>query len=101
MQTRRLWKKSRCNPGSIHKAKIKMFSKEYFAELFIIDVHKEHLLDISERDAWQEGGYTRSEFLKVWDEINPKNLSSTNPEVYVVTFNPTQKSIRRMSNDGW
>ena len=76
-----------------------MLSKEYYAKLSIVDVHKEHLLDISERDAWQEGGYTREEFLRKWDEINPKNLSSANPEVYVVTFNTIQKSIRRVLND--
>ena len=88
IQTRRIWKKQRCNVGSIHKAKTVMLSKEYFADLYIIDVHKEHLLDISDKDAWSEGGYTREEFLRKWDEINPKNPSSTNPEVYVVTFNP-------------
>jgi len=97
IQTRRIWKKPRCKPGSIHKAKTEIFSKEFFAELFIIDVRKEHLLDISEKDAFREGGYTREEFLRKWDEINPKNPSSTNSEIYVVTFNPTQKSIRRFS----
>ncbi|MCK5030131.1 MAG: hypothetical protein KAR64_01565 [Thermoplasmatales archaeon] len=94
-QTRRIWKKPRCRPGSVHKAKTVMLSKEYFADLFIVDVHKEHLLDISEKDAWCEGGYTRVQFLSKWDEINPKNPSSSNPEVFVVTFNQTQESIRR------
>lgn len=94
-QTRRIWKKQRCNPGSVHKAKTKMLSKEYFADLFIVDVHKEHLLDISEKDAWCKGGYTRDQFLKIWDKINPLHRSRSNPEVYVVTFNQTQESIRR------
>ena len=97
IQTRRIWKKPHCKPGSVHKAKTEMLSKEFHAELFIIDVHKEHLLDISDKDAWCEGGYTREEFLKKWDEINPKIPSSTNPEVYVVTFNQTQESIKRFS----
>ena len=95
MQTRRIWKKQRCNPGTVHKAKLEMLSKESFADLFIVDVHKEHLLDISDNDAWAEGGYTRDEFLDVWDEINPKYPSGSNPEVFVVTFNQTQESIRR------
>ena len=94
-QTRRIWKKQRCRQGSIHKAKMVMLSKEFFAELFIIDVHEEHLLDISDNDAWAEGGYTRDEFLSKWDEINPRCPSSSNPMVFVVTFNQTQESIRR------
>jgi hypothetical protein len=94
-QTRRIWKKPRCKVGSVHKAKTKMLSKEYFADLYIIDVHKEHLLDISEKDAWCEGGYTRDQFLNIWDEINPLHPSRSNPEVYVITFNQTQESIRR------
>lgn len=93
-QTRRIWKKPRCKVGSIHKAKTKMLSKEYFADLYIIDAHKEQLLDISEKDAWCEGGYTRDQFLNIWDEINPLHPSRSNPEVYVITFNQTQESIR-------
>ncbi len=96
IQTRCIWKKPRCKPGSIHKAKTKMLSKEFFAELFIISVHKEFLLDISDKDAWCEGGYTREEFFRKWDEINPKNPSSSNPEVYVVNFNPISNSFRRI-----
>lgn len=95
-QTRRIWEKPRCKPGSIHKAKTKMLSKDYYVELFIVDVHKEFLLDISDKDAWCEGGYTKKEFFKKWDNINPKYPSVTNPQVYVVTFNPVIKSFRRI-----
>lgn len=95
-QTRRIWKKPRCKTGSIHKAKTEMFSKEFFAELFIIDIHKEYLLDISEEDAKAEGGYTREEFFKIWNEINPKYPSSSNSKVYVVSFDPIVKSFRRI-----
>lgn len=99
-QTRRIWKKPRCKPGSIHKAKTRMLSKDYYAELRIVSIHKEFLLDISERDAWCEGGYTREEFLRKWDEINPGYPSSSNPQVYAVTFNPVVKSFRRIENNG-
>jgi len=85
-QTRRIWKKPRCKIGSIHLAKTKMLSREYFAKLYIFEVRKEHLLDISEMDAAAEGNYSIDEYLKKWDEINPKYPASTDPIVDVVIF---------------
>lgn len=86
-QTRRIWKKPHCKIGSIQRVKSEMLSKDYHAEIFIIDIHQEKLLDISNRDAWFEGCYTRKEFLQKWDEINPCYPSISNPEVFVVSFN--------------
>jgi hypothetical protein len=54
-QTRRFWKKARAKAGSIHLAKQKMISREYFARLEILDVYKERLGSISEQDALSEG----------------------------------------------
>lgn len=92
-ETRRIWKKQRVKKGSIHKAKIKMLSKEYFALLHIDNINTEHLFDITEEGAWKEGGYTRDEFLKIWDEINPKVLANLNPLVYVIRFHVLKENI--------
>jgi hypothetical protein len=54
-QTRRFWKKARVKAGSIHLAKQKMISREYFARLEILEVYKEKLGSISEQDALAEG----------------------------------------------
>lgn len=85
-ETRRCWKKPRAVIGSVHKAKLKMLSKDYFAILYINKVWQQNLLDITESQAWNEGGYTKPEYLKKWDEINPNIPSKSNPLVWVVEF---------------
>jgi len=61
-QTRRTWEKARVKPGSIHLAKTKMISKQFFARLRVLEVYQERLGDMTEQDAWEEGGYTLDEY---------------------------------------
>lgn len=83
-QTRRLWKKARAKVGSIHMLKLKLYEKETHGLILIKGVRQENLLDITEKDAIKEGGYSRESYLKKWFEINPK--SPPNPKVFVVDF---------------
>ena len=69
-ETRRNWKRKRCNVGALHQAKTKMLSKEHFAKLLIKNVWQEKLGDISEESADLEGGYTQKEYRVIWKDIN-------------------------------
>lgn len=75
-QSRRIWKKKRCNVGSIHLAKTKMLSKEYFAKLKILKVWQERLMDISEEDAKKEGYKSIVDYNHAFFKINkvPQNI---------------------------
>ncbi len=72
-ETRRIWKRQRAKVGSIHLAKTKMLSKDYFARLRILSVHQEPLLNISEEGAKAEGYSSREGYLEAFYRIN--NLS--------------------------
>jgi hypothetical protein len=90
-ETRRIWKKKRCKVGSIHKAKTKMLSKNYFALLKIKAVWKEEFHCITEEGARKEGGYTRDAFIDKFFEINPKIAELTGEgavpfNVWVIDF---------------
>ena len=95
-QTRRIWKKAQAKIGSIHKAKTEMFSKDYFALLVILDVHREEFHCLTEEDAQKEGGYTRESYIEKFFEINPKIDKITSHgklpfNVWVVEFRNVDK----------
>ena len=85
IKTRRLGKK-RWIMESVHKAKTAMISKDYFALLRILTLHREPLGAMTEKDAWEEGGYTLPGYKKEWEKINGDG--SWDPEllVWVVQF---------------
>jgi len=71
-QTRRISStgKKRWNVGTIHLAKTKMLSKEYFARLEILAVYPEAILNISEEDARAEGHSSKDAYLMAFCRIN-------------------------------
>lgn len=83
-QTRRLWKTSRARVGSIHKAKTKMLSKDYFAKIHILKVWQEQLGCISDSDAHKEGYPSRYAYFKKFDKINGR--TSLDRWLWVVEF---------------
>ena len=87
-QTRRAWEKPRARVGTVHLAKTRMLSTEYFARLEILAVYQERLGDISEEDARAEGYPSRAEYLQAFARINRQRVGDDFDEqmVYVVRF---------------
>lgn len=85
IKTRRRGMK-RWNVNSIHRAKTKMIRQDYFALLRILTVHREPLGAMTEKDAWEEGGYTLSGYRGVWEKINGKGSWDPDLVVWVVQF---------------
>jgi hypothetical protein len=69
-QTRRIWGRPRAKEGSIHLAKTKMLSKEYFAKIFINRVFRQKLRDMTEEDALAEGYPSREAYYDAFCRIN-------------------------------
>lgn len=92
VQTRRTWEKPRARVGTVHLAKTKMLSTEYFARLEILAVYPERLGDISEEDAIAEGYPSRAAYLQAFARINRQTVGDDFFEqpVYVVRFRVVQ-----------
>lgn len=82
--TRRLWSRPMVKVGGIYKAKLKLFSKDYFAKIKVIKLYKQRLGDMTQEDYVKEGYLWQYQFIDVWKEIN----RDYNPfgEVDVVEF---------------
>lgn len=90
--TRRIWKKPMVKVGNIYKAKLKMLSKDYFAEIKITKLFKQKLYDMKKEDAIKEGYSNLKEFEKKWIEINGD--WNGNQEVYVVEFELAEEDLK-------
>lgn len=84
VQTRRVWKKRKAVPGSLHWAQTGFARSSRFARLRIKDVWRERLGKITYRSIWKEGYWTRTGFQKAWAGLN----GDWDPdlEVWVVEF---------------
>jgi len=87
-QTRRTWAKPRARVGTVHLAKTRMLSTEFFARLEILAVYRERLGDISEEDAIAEGYPSREAYLQAFARINRQTVGDDffEQQVYVVRF---------------
>ena len=87
-QTRRTWEKPRARVGTVHLAKTRMLSTEYFARLEILAVYQERLGDISEDDARAEGYPSRAEYFQAFARINRQRIGDDFCEqvIWVVRF---------------
>lgn len=83
VETRRIWKRRRALPGSLHQARTKMFGPP-FAFLRILEVRQEKLGDITLQGVLAEGYQNYDEFALVWREINGK--LDVDQIVWVVRF---------------
>lgn len=83
--TRRLWKKRRAVPGSIHLAKTGFRKDDAFAQIRILSVYTERLGDITREQVRREGYRNAEQYFRVIQEINKRPID---PEqiVWVVEF---------------
>lgn len=83
--TRREWDKRRVLSGSMQQCKTQMITQkdDYFAMVYIEEVYKQPLGDMTEVDAQAEGGYTLAQYQGIWEAINRKPFNPAQ-EVFVV-----------------
>ena len=85
-ETRRNWTTRRAKPGSIHKAKTEMLSKEFFTKIYIQEVFQQRLGDMSLEECKAELCDSLEEYLDLFWKINKKNLTKKPTEKYFTHF---------------
>jgi hypothetical protein len=85
-QTRRVWKRCHVRVGGTYPVQLRMFAKnaDALGWIRVTAIRKEALAMISPEDARAEGGYTTTEFLTLFENINRGVTGSR--EVHVVEF---------------
>lgn len=83
-QISKLWEKPMAKVGSIQKAKIALFSSDYFASIIITDLRREKLGAITDEDAMREGYGDLQSYRDAWKKL--KGHWEPNRVVYVVRF---------------
>lgn len=111
--TRRDWDDNQVTPGKTYRAtrggnvEQGMFVTREECDCFIrvTDVYEDQLGEITEADANREGGYSREEFVEVWEEINGEWTPDVG--VWVVEFefagssDPREKAQTTITDGGW
>lgn len=111
--TRRGWDDNQVTPGKTYRAtrggnvEQGMFVTREECDCFIrvTDVYEEQLGEITEEDANREGGYSREEFVEVWEEINGEWTPGVS--VWVIEFefagssDPREMAQTTITDGGW
>lgn len=82
--TRRDWKRPMVKVGNVYKAKLKMLSKDYFAEIKVLKIYRQKLGDMTQDDCQKEGYFYIVDFKRVWIAIN--GFWNPEKEIYVIEF---------------
>ena len=85
-QTRRIWKRRRAVPGSLHWAQRDLTPGSRFARLRVLRVWQERLRSIGHEDANAEGYPHRLAYLAAFKQISGHKMRVTNPVVWCVEF---------------
>lgn len=111
--TRRGWDESQVTTGKTYRAtrggnvEQGMFATREECDCFIrvTDVYEQQLGAITQEDADREGGYSREEFVEVWEEINGEWTPDVS--VWVVEFeyagdsDPRERDQTTLTDGGW
>jgi hypothetical protein len=95
-QTRRFWKKPHAKVGGTYNVTLKLFyePEEVLGSIYVEQLYRQPLGMMTEEDAWEEGGYSVSNYLKVLQEIKGKNkVIYAHDSPYVIKFRFTLSDL--------